>query len=95
MQAETFHAHMIADDIDTIFHSSVVLAMCQTKKEEREGKYRLYVAKNRHGKQHFSIGLIKDLSIGQIALGDYNVSEEKHSNRYNKRTDRRNILNEY
>jgi len=68
LMAKVFHSHMIADDIDTIFNSDLILTMCQTKKEEKENSYRLYCANFRHGKQHWTIRIIRDLTIGQIAL---------------------------
>jgi replicative DNA helicase len=80
MTAKTFESHMVADDIDTIFHSDLILAICQTKQEEIENRARLFVANNRNGAQHQTFGLIRDLNIGQIALGEYDyvAFEEEH-----------------
>lgn len=75
MMAKTFHSHMVADDIDTIFHSDLVLAMCATKKEEEENKYRIYCANYRHGKQHWSVGITRCLNQGQIALDSYELED--------------------
>ena len=76
MTAKVFHAHQIADDIDTIHHSDLALAICSTKKEEQENKYRLYGAIFRHGPQHWTVGLIRSLNIGQIAIGEYVINEK-------------------
>jgi hypothetical protein len=75
MMAKTFHSHMVADDIDTIFHSDLVLAMCATKQEEEQNKYRVYCANYRHGVQHWSVGIIRCLNQGQIALDSYELEE--------------------
>jgi hypothetical protein len=77
MTAEIFHSHLVADDIDTIFNSDLVLAFCQTKFEEEQNKYRLYIANYRHGKQHMQIGLVRDLEIGQVALDTYELKEKQ------------------
>jgi len=79
MTAKVFHAHFIADDIDCIHHSDIAISICQTKREESEGKCRLYGAINRHGPQGWTIGTIRDLTIGQPVLGEYNIEEEKDS----------------
>ncbi|MFW6272611.1 MAG: LAGLIDADG family homing endonuclease, partial [bacterium] len=76
MTAKVFHSHMVADDIDTIFNSDLVIAICQTRQEEAEGKFRLYIANYRHGKQHGAVGLIRDLNVGQIALDEWNIEQE-------------------
>ena len=76
MRAKVFQSWMIADDIDTVFWSDLILAICQTKNEEKQNKARLHVANFRHGKQFGSVGLIRDLTIGQIALGEYELKEE-------------------
>jgi hypothetical protein len=75
MQAKVFHSYLVADDIDTIFNSDLVLAICQTNKEEKENKCRIYIANSRHGKQHGSVGLIRDLTIGQAALDSFEIKE--------------------
>ena len=75
MQAQVFHSYLVADDIDTIFNSDLVLALCQTPTEEKANRYRIYVANNRHGKQHGSIGVIRDLTVGQMALDTFEVKE--------------------
>lgn len=75
MSASTFHTYLVADDIDTIFHSDLVIAMCQTKKEEIENKFRLYIAKFRHGKQKGQFGCERDLSCGQVIGRTYEVKE--------------------
>jgi hypothetical protein len=78
MKAKVFHSYLVADDIDTIFNSDLVLALCQTDAEERHNKYRIYVANYRHGKQHGSVGVIRDLTRGQIALDTYDLTELKN-----------------
>lgn len=75
MTAEVFHSHLVADDIDTIFNSDLVMALCQTKLEEAANKYRLYIANYRHGKQHQMIGMVRDLTIGQVCVGTYPIVE--------------------
>jgi hypothetical protein len=75
MQAKVFHSYLVADDIDSIFNSDLVLAICQTGKEEKENRCRIYIANSRHGKQHGSVGLIRDLTIGQAALDSFEVNE--------------------
>lgn len=77
MKAKIFHSDMIAKDIDVTQHSDIVVSISQTPKEETEGKYRLYIADNRHGPQHISIGMIRDLTIGQVALGEYDLTSEE------------------
>lgn len=76
MTAETFHSHLVADDIDTIFNSDLVLALCQTKVEELSNKYRMYIANYRHGKQHGMIGMVRDLTVGQVCVGTYEIKEK-------------------
>jgi intein/homing endonuclease len=78
MTAEIFHSYLVADDIDTIFNSDLVLALCQTKLEESQNKCRMYIANFRHGKQHGTIGMIRDLSIGQVCVGTYEIKEIKN-----------------
>lgn len=75
MTARIFHSYMVADDIDVIFESDLVMAICQTALEEKMNKARLYIANFRHGKQKGQIGLIRDLAIGQVALDTYELSE--------------------
>jgi hypothetical protein len=76
MTAEVFHSHLVADDIDTIFNSDLVAAICQTKLEEQQNKYRFYIANYRHGKQHGMIGMVRDLNIGQVCVGTYPIIEK-------------------
>ena len=76
MTAKTFHSYLVADDIDTIFNSDLVLAICQTDIEEKESKARIYIANYRHGKQHGSVGIYRDLSIGQFAVDEFEIKEE-------------------
>lgn len=76
MTAEVFHSHLVADDIDTIFNSDLVMAICQTKAEEAFNKCRLYIANYRHGKQHGMIGMVRDLTIGQVCVGTYPIIEK-------------------
>lgn len=76
MTAETFHSYLVADDIDTIFNSDLVLALCQTKVEELQNKFRMYIANYRHGKQHGMIGMVRDLTIGQVCVGTYEIKEK-------------------
>lgn len=79
MTAAVFHSHMVSEDIDVIFNSDLIMAMCQTKAEEKQNKYRLYGANYRHGRQHWTVDLVRDLTIGQIAL-DSKPHEEKEVN---------------
>ena len=76
MTAKVFHSYLVADDIDTIFNSDLVLAICQTDIEEKESKARLYIANYRHGKQHGSVGIYRDLSIGQFAVDEFEIKED-------------------
>jgi replicative DNA helicase len=75
MAAKVFKSNLVADDIDTIFNSDLVLAICQTDMEEKEGKARIYVANYRHGKQHGSVGIYRDLSIGQFHIDTFEIKE--------------------
>lgn len=75
MSAKIFKSHLVADDIDTIFNSDLVLAICQTEMEEKEGKARIYIANFRHGKQHGSVGIYRDLSIGQFHVDTFEIKE--------------------
>lgn len=79
MQSKTFHSYMVADDIDTIFNSDLVLAHCQTPAEEKKNKARIYIANYRHGKQHIQIGIVRDLTIGQVALDSFDIKEKDFS----------------
>jgi replicative DNA helicase len=76
MTAKIFHSYLVADDIDTIFNSDLVLAICQTDIEEKESKARIYIANYRHGKQHGSVGIYRDLSIGQFAVDEFEIKED-------------------
>lgn len=76
MSASVFHAYLVADDIDTIFHSDLAIAICQTKKEETENKYRLYIAKFRHGPQKGQFGCERDFSHGQVVGKTYDIKEQ-------------------
>lgn len=69
MKARTFQSHLIADAIEPIYDSDLVMAICQTDKEEKNNIYRIYIAEARHGKKHESITMVRDLSIGQMMLG--------------------------
>ena len=75
MTAKVFHSYLVADDIDTIFVSDLVIAICQTTMEEKNNKARFYIANYRHGKQHGQVGVIRDLNIGQVALDSFEVKE--------------------
>jgi replicative DNA helicase len=75
MSAKIFKSNLVADDIDTIFNSDLVLAICQTDIEEKEGKARIYIANFRHGKQHGSVGIYRDLSIGQFSIDNFEIKE--------------------
>ena len=77
MSAKVFKSNLVADDIDTIFNSDLVLAICQTDMEEKEGKARIYIANFRHGKQHGSVGIYRDLSIGQFHIDTFEIKEVK------------------
>jgi hypothetical protein len=76
MTAKVFHSYLVADDIDTIFNSDLVMAICQTEMEEKESKARIYIANYRHGKQHGSVGIYRDLSIGQFAVDEFEIKED-------------------
>lgn len=76
MTAKVFHSYLVADDIDTIFNSDLVLAICQTDIEEKESRARIYIANYRHGKQHGSVGIYRDLSIGQFAVDEFEVKDD-------------------
>jgi replicative DNA helicase len=69
MSAKTFEPEMISDAIEPIFISDLVLAICQTSKEEKMSIYRIYVCLFRHGPKGAIIYLVRDTNIGQIALG--------------------------
>lgn len=75
MTSKIFHSYLVADDIDTIFNSDLVMAICQTEIEEKESKARIYIANYRHGKQHGQIGIFRDLAIGQFAVDEFEVKE--------------------
>jgi replicative DNA helicase len=75
MTSKTFHSYLVADDIDTIFNSDLVMAICQTDMEEKESRARIYIANYRHGKQHGSIGVFRDLAIGQFAVDEYEIKD--------------------
>jgi hypothetical protein len=77
MSAKVFKSNLVADDIDTIFNSDLVMAICQTDMEEKEGKARVYIANYRHGKQHGSVGIYRDLSIGQFHIDTFEIKEVK------------------
>jgi len=70
MTAKIFRSNEIADAIEPIFDSDVVLAICQTPTEEKYNVSRIYIAENRHGPRHQDISLVRDLARGQIALGE-------------------------
>jgi replicative DNA helicase len=76
MTSKVFHSYLVADDIDTIFNSDLVMAICQTELEEKESKARVYIANFRHGRQHGSIGIYRNLSIGQFAVDEFEVKED-------------------
>lgn len=75
MSAKIFKSNLVADDIDTIFNSDLVLAICQTDIEEKESKARIYIANYRHGKQHGSVGIYRDLSIGQFSIDNFEIKD--------------------
>lgn len=76
MTAKVFHSYLVADDIDTIFNSDLVLAICQTAIEEKESMARLYIANFRHGIQHLAVGIYRNLSIGQFVIDEFEVKED-------------------
>lgn len=77
MKAKVFHSYLVADDIDTIFNSDLVLAMCQTDSEEKQNLARIYIANNRHGVQHAQVGVVRDLTIGQVAVDSFEIIPEQ------------------
>jgi replicative DNA helicase len=87
MTSKTFQPHMIADDIDVIQHCDMAFALCSTKKEELENKCRLFGAINRHGPMGWTIGLIRDLTIGQVAIGEYELKKEDTEDEENEKAE--------
>jgi replicative DNA helicase len=64
-----FQSDAVADAIEPIWVSDLILAMMATPKEERENQYRIEVAEYRHGDKHGVVSIVKDLRRGAIALG--------------------------
>lgn len=80
MRSDVFHSDLVADAIEPIWISDLVLAICQSEEEEKENLYRLFVAEYRHGEKHKIVTLVRDLAIGQIALGEGKLKKKrKHS----------------
>jgi replicative DNA helicase len=77
MKSDTFHSNMVADAIEPIWVSDLVLAICQSEDEEKENLYRMFVAEYRHGEKHKIVTLVRDLAIGQIALGEGVLRKKK------------------
>ena len=59
-----------------LFLIQTFLAICQTDIEEKESRARIYIANYRHGKQHGSVGIYRDLSIGQFAVDEFEVKDD-------------------
>lgn len=78
MRSETFQSDQIADAIEPIWVSDLVLAICQTPEEEKENLYRMFVAEYRHGEKHKTVTLVRDLAIGQIALGEGHLKKKRN-----------------
>jgi replicative DNA helicase len=76
MESRIFHSYLVADDIDTIFNSDLVLAICQTEIEEKNNQARMYIANYRHGRQHLQIGIYRDLEIGQFSIDEFEIKEK-------------------
>jgi replicative DNA helicase len=76
MESRIFHSHLVADDIDTIFNSDLVLAICQTEIEEKNNQARMYIANYRHGRQHLQIGIYRDLEVGQFSIDEFEIKEK-------------------
>ena len=76
MESRIFHSYLVADDIDTIFNSDLVLAICQTETEEKNNQARMYIANYRHGRQHLQIGIYRDLEIGQFSIDEFTIKEK-------------------
>lgn len=70
MQSPVFNPSNISDAIEPVFIADLVMAICQTKKEEALNMYRMFIALFRHGPKGAMIPLYRDLSIGQMSLGD-------------------------
>jgi hypothetical protein len=70
MRSDVFHSDLVADAIEPIWVGDLILAICQTEEEEKENLYRMFVAEYRHGEKHKIVTLVRDLAIGQIALGE-------------------------
>lgn len=80
MRSDVFHSDLVADAIEPIWVADLVLAICQSDEEEKENLYRMFVAEYRHGEKHKSATLVRDLAIGQIALGEGHLKKKrKHS----------------
>lgn len=77
MRMKRFQSDNVADAIEPIWLSDMILAMMATEKEERENQYRIEVAEYRHGDKHGSVSLVKDLKRGAIALGKGKVIQEE------------------
>lgn len=77
MRADVFHSDLVADAIEPIWVGDLILAICQTEEEEKENLYRFFVAEYRHGEKHKIVTLVRDLSIGQIALGEGKLKKKR------------------
>ena len=77
MRSNVFHSDLVADAIEPIWVADLVLAICQSDEEELENLYRMFVAEYRHGEKHKIATLVRDLSIGQIALGEGKLKKKR------------------
>lgn len=80
MRSDVFHSDLVADAIEPIWVADLVLAICQSDEEEKENLYRMFVAEYRHGEKHKSATLVRDLAIGQIALGEGKLKKKRKHN---------------
>lgn len=76
MQSKTFRSDLISDAIEPVFVSDLIMTLNQTKKEEAQNVFRIYIANYRHGEQHKYLPLTRDLSRGQPILGLGEVVKE-------------------
>tara|TARA_B100001964_G_scaffold244951_1_gene329049 strand:+ start:3203 stop:4528 length:1326 start_codon:yes stop_codon:yes gene_type:complete len=58
----------ISKSIGKVTIADIIIALCQTDKEEKEGEMRLFGAKVREGRKHFEIRLKQCFAIGGFSL---------------------------
>lgn len=68
----------IADAIEPVWVSDLIINIKQSKKEEMLNQCTYYVEEYRHGPKHMGVSLIRDLRRGQVSLGKgKNIHEEE------------------